>query len=95
VRALKARAARVRLDERGRVFNTDLITALALGSLVDLAETVAAGALARKESRGAHYRADIPKRDDANWLRHTLCYCTASGPRLEYTPVTITRFPPA
>src|SRR2546429_827255 len=95
VRALKARAARVRLDDRGSVFNTDLITALELGSLVDLAETVVVGALARKESRGAHYRADFPKRDDVNWLKHTLCYYTASGPRLEYTPVTITRFPPA
>src|SRR5213594_3504193 len=95
VQALKARAARVRLDDRGQVFNTDLITALELGSLVELAETVVAGALAREESRGAHYRADFPKRDDANWLKHTLCYYTASGPRLAYTPVTITRFPPA
>ena len=95
VRALKARAARVRLDDRGRVFNTDLITALELGSLVELTETVVAGALARKESRGAHYRADFPKRDDVNWLKHTLCYYTAGGPRLENAPVTITRFPPA
>src|SRR2546429_682277 len=95
VQALKARTARVRLDDRGQVFNTDLITALELGSLVELAETVVAGALAREESRGAHYRADFPKRDDANWLKHTLCYYTASGPRLAYTPVTITRFPPA
>ena len=75
--------------------NTDLIIALELGSLVELAETVVAGALARTESRGAHYRADFPKRDDANWLKHTLCYYTANGPRLAYTPVTITRFPPA
>jgi succinate dehydrogenase / fumarate reductase flavoprotein subunit len=95
VRAIKARAARVRLDDRGSVFNTDLITALELGSLVDLAETVVAGALARKESRGAHYRADFPKRDDANWLKHTLCYYTAGGARLENAPVTITRFPVA
>jgi succinate dehydrogenase / fumarate reductase flavoprotein subunit len=95
VQAIKARAARVRLDDRGSVFNTDLITALELGSLVDLAETVVAGALARKESRGAHYRADFPKRDDANWLKHTLCYYTAGGARLENAPVTITRFPVA
>jgi len=95
VRALKARAARVCLDDRGRVFNTDLIIALELGSLVELAETVVAGALAREESRGAHYRADFPQRDDANWLKHTLCYYTAGGPRLEYAPVTITRFQPA
>src|SRR2546422_278141 len=95
VQALKAGAARVRLDDHGPGFNTDLIHALELGSLVELAETVVAGALAREESRGAHYRADFPKRDDANWLKHTLCYYTASGPRLAYTPVTITRFPPA
>jgi len=95
VQALKARAARIRLDDRGQVFNTDLIIALELGSLVQLAETVVAGALARPETRGAHYRADFPKRDDANWLKHTLCYYTAGGPRLAYTPVTITRFPPA
>jgi len=94
VRALKARAARVCLDDRGKVFNTDLITALELGSLVELAETVVAGALAREESRGAHYRADFPQRDDASWLKHTLCYYTAGGPRLEYAPVMITRFPP-
>src|SRR3989454_925736 len=95
VQAIKARAARVRLDDRVRGFTTDLITALELGSLVDLAETVVAGALARKESRGAHYRADFPKRDDANWLKHTLSYYAAGGPRLENAPVTITRFPVA
>jgi len=94
VKALKARAARVRLEDRGKVFNTDLISALELGSLVDLAETVAAGALAREESRGAHYRSDFPKRDDANWLKHMLCHYTPDGPRLGYAPVTITRFPP-
>jgi succinate dehydrogenase / fumarate reductase flavoprotein subunit len=95
VKALKARAARVRLEDTGRTFNTDLITALELGSLVELAETVVAGALAREESRGAHYRADFPRRDDANWLKHTLCHRTPDGPRLDYAPVTITRFQPA
>jgi succinate dehydrogenase / fumarate reductase flavoprotein subunit len=95
VQALKARAANVRLDDKGRVFNTDLIAALELGSLVELAETVVVGALAREESRGAHYRSDFPKRDDANWLRHTLCRHTPDGPRLDYAPVTITKFPPS
>jgi succinate dehydrogenase / fumarate reductase flavoprotein subunit len=94
VKALKVRAARVRLEDTGRIFNTDLITALELGSLVELAETVVVGALAREESRGAHYRADFPRRDDANWLKHTLCHRTPDGPRLDYAPVTITRFPP-
>ncbi len=95
VKALKARAARVRLEDTGRIYNTDLITALELGSLVELAETVVVGALAREESRGAHYRADFPRRDDANWLTHTLCHRTPEGPRLDYAPVTITRFQPA
>jgi succinate dehydrogenase/fumarate reductase flavoprotein subunit len=95
VRALKVRADRVRLEDNSATFNTDLISALELGSLVDLAETVVAGALAREESRGAHYRSDFPARDDARWLTHTLCRRTPDGPRLEYAPVTITRFPPA
>lgn len=95
VKALKARALRVRLEDRGKIFNTDLMTALELGSLVELAETVVAGALARQESRGAHYRSDFPGRDDANWLKHTLAHYTPDGPRLAYRPVTITRFQPA
>jgi succinate dehydrogenase / fumarate reductase, flavoprotein subunit len=95
VQGLKVRAERVRLEDKGRAFNTDLITALELGSLVELAETVVAGALARKESRGAQYRSDFPRRDDAHWLKHTLCHYTPEGPRLSYVPVTITRFPPA
>jgi len=95
VRALKVRAGRVCLEDTSRTFNTDLITALELGSLVELAETVVAGALAREESRGAHYRSDFPQRNDANWLRHTLCRYAPDGPRLASAPVTITRFPPA
>jgi succinate dehydrogenase / fumarate reductase flavoprotein subunit len=95
VQALKVRAERVRLKDNSRTFNTDLISALELGSLVELAETVVAGALAREESRGAHYRSDFPKRDDARWLTHQLCHHTPDGPRLESAPVTVTRFPPA
>src|SRR5581483_3813442 len=70
IQALRVRAEQVSLDDRGRVFNTDLIQALELTSLVELAETIVAGALAREESRGAHYRSDYPKRDDAHWLVH-------------------------
>ncbi len=94
VLALKERADRVCLQDRGRIFNTDLIQALELQSLLDVAETIVAGALARGESRGAHYRADFPNRDDADWLRHTLARRAPEGPRLSYTPVTITRFQP-
>ncbi|MFQ5991851.1 MAG: succinate dehydrogenase/fumarate reductase flavoprotein subunit, partial [Nitrospiraceae bacterium] len=75
-------------------FNTDLIQALELQSLLEIAETMVAGALARTESRGAHYRSDCPTRDDANWLKHTVASPMPEGPALRYVPVTITRFPP-
>ena len=94
VRALKTRASYVLLQDKGTVFNTDLTQALELGSLLEIAETIVAGALAREESRGAHYRGDFPARDDANWLKHTLAHRTPDGPRLSYAPVTITKFPP-
>jgi succinate dehydrogenase / fumarate reductase flavoprotein subunit len=92
---LKARASRVRLDDHGKIFNTDLVTALELGSLVELGESMLAGALAREESRGAHYRADFPKRDDVNWLKHSISHITPEGPRLSYAPVMISKFPPS
>ncbi|MBM4123495.1 MAG: FAD-binding protein [Nitrospira sp.] len=94
VRALKERAAGVLLQDRGKVFNTDLVQALELQSLLEIAETIVAGALAREESRGAHYRADFPKRDDENWLKHSLALRTPEGPMLSYEPVTITKFQP-
>ncbi len=94
VRALRARVAGIRLDDRGWVYNTDLVSALELENLLDLAEVVVAGALARTESRGAHARRDFPDRDDARWLAHTRAHYTEAGPRLEYTPVTITTWKP-
>lgn len=92
--SLQTRAAAVTIHDKGRVFNTDLIQALELQSLLDIAESIVAGALARTESRGAHYRSDFPQRDDVRWLRHTLARRTPGGPVLTYEPVTITRFPP-
>lgn len=94
IQDLKVRASRVWLQDHGKIFNTDLIQALELRSLVEIAETIVAGALAREESRGAHYRSDFPRRDDQNWLKHTLAYWTPDGPSLRYAPVTITRFSP-
>jgi succinate dehydrogenase / fumarate reductase flavoprotein subunit len=76
------------------VFNSDLIQAFELDALLDVAETIVVGALAREESRGAHYRGDFSQRDDVNWLKHSLAYRTAQGPQLKAAPVTITRFPP-
>ncbi|MFO0775005.1 MAG: FAD-binding protein [Nitrospiraceae bacterium] len=94
VRRLKALAPTVTLQDHGQTFNTDLVQAWEIGCLVDLAETIVVGALAREESRGAHYRGDFPVRRDADWLKHTLAIHSPDGPQLSYAPVTITSFPP-
>ncbi|MBI3610711.1 MAG: FAD-binding protein [Nitrospirae bacterium] len=94
IQEVRQRYENIHLEDRGKIFNTELINALELGSLIDLAETIVVGAINREESRGSHYRKDFPQRNDAGWLRHTLAYCTESGPHLEYAPVKITRFPP-
>jgi len=95
VRALKGRAAHLFIQDRGRIFNSELIQAFELTSLLEIAEVIVMGALAREESRGAHYRSDFPQRDDGQWLKHTVASRTPNGPQLTYSPVTITRFPPA
>ena len=94
VRDLRARYARARVQDAGRVFNTDLLEAREVGYLLDCAEATVASALARTESRGAHFREDYPERDDGRWLRHTLAYRAEGDPRLSDRPVTITRFTP-
>ncbi len=91
---LRERYRGLKIDDKGKRFNTDLISALELGHLLEFAEIIVAGALARQECRGSHYRVDYPKRDDENWLKHTLAYRTDDGPRLEYKPVSITKFQP-
>ena len=62
--------------------------------MLDIAEAICMGALARRESRGSHYRIDYPARDDANWLKHTLVTFAPEGPRVDYKPVTITMYKP-
>ncbi|MBI3608394.1 MAG: FAD-binding protein [Nitrospirae bacterium] len=94
LREIRPRVESVVVQDKSRVFNTELISALELSCLMDLAETIVEGALAREESRGAHARRDFPTRDDANWLKHTLAYASPSGPRLEYLPVTVTKYLP-
>lgn len=94
IRSLKDRFKKAKVEDSSRVFNLGLINALELDFMLDLAEVTALSALHRKESRGAHSRVDYPKRDDENWLKHTLAYYTVDGPRLDYAPVTITRWKP-
>jgi fumarate reductase flavoprotein subunit len=94
LRELRGRFAHIGLADRDAVFNTELIAALELDCMLDVAEAVAHSALAREESRGSHTRTDFPKRDDARFLTHSLAYRTPDGPRIEYLPVTTTRWIP-
>jgi len=94
IRALRKRFENISIEDKGKQFNTGLVGALQLDFTLDLAEITIVSALARTESRGAHSRRDYPKRDDENWLKHTLAYFTKEGPRLEYIPVKITKWPP-
>jgi fumarate reductase flavoprotein subunit len=91
---LRERARRVTLDDRSRVFNTELVAALELECMLDVAEAIVTAALARRESRGAHTRRDFPERDDAAFLVHSLISYAPEGPRLSTLPVTITRWQP-
>ena len=94
LRELRDRFDRIGIADRDAVFNTEVIAALELDSMLDVAAAIARGALLREESRGAQARSDFPKRDDARFLKHTLAYHSPDGPRIEYAPVTITRWPP-
>jgi len=94
VQEIKQQLPNMKVKDRGRIYNTDLLSALEADNLVDLAEIIVAGALARTESRGAHSRRDFPNRDDVKWLKHTLAYYTPKGPRLDYIPVNITMWKP-
>jgi len=91
---LKDRYKNIAIHDRGARFNTDLLEAVELGFLIDLAEVVVAGAAAREESRGGHYREDFPTRDDEKFMVHTMAYRGAGGVRLDYKPVTITKYQP-
>jgi len=94
LRSLRERFTHVSLDDRSAVFNTELVNALELECMLDLAQAIAGAALVREESRGAHSRRDFPERDDERFLHHSLAYYTPEGPRLSTHPVTITRWQP-
>jgi succinate dehydrogenase flavoprotein subunit len=92
---LQQRLERVQLHDETRVFNTELVAALELANMLDIAETILQSALQREESRGAHQRTDFTARDDTRFLNHALAYRDADGAvRIERSPVTITRWPP-
>jgi fumarate reductase flavoprotein subunit len=92
---LRERFGRLKLDDRSRIFNTELFAALELEFMLDVAETIAWSALKREESRGAQARRDFPERDDTHYLAHSMAYVQlGETPRIEYLPVQITRWQP-
>ncbi len=95
IRGLKTRYGRISIPDKSRVFNMQLQWAIELGFMLDLAEIITIGALNRKESRGAHYRNDYPKRDDVNFLQHSIATFSRDGPQFQYKPVVITKWQPA
>ncbi len=95
IRELKRRYEQVAIQDKGNCFNRDLLDAIELGYMLDLAEVITLGALTREESRGAHSREDFPERDDENWLVHTMFrHSPDEGPQIFFKPVTITKFQP-
>ena len=95
LRELQARFRNILIEDDSRTFNTELTSALELAYMLDVAASIVQAGLHRTESRGAHQRTDYPSRDDANFLAHSLIYRNADGSsRIEYLPVTITRWPP-
>jgi succinate dehydrogenase / fumarate reductase flavoprotein subunit len=91
---LLEKAKSMRIDDSSRVYNQNLKDALEADGMVELGLVIGLGAYARAESRGAHYRLDYPKRDDTNWLKHTVAYLYGGEVQLTYVPVTITRWKP-
>jgi succinate dehydrogenase / fumarate reductase flavoprotein subunit len=94
VKVLGERFKKVRVEDKGRIYNSNLMHTLETANLLELAEVVLTAALAREESRGGHARTDFRVRDDERFLRHTLVTRTAGKPKLSYKPVTITRWKP-
>ncbi len=104
VQSLQERYGSISVQDKGKRYNTDLLEAVELGFLLDLAEVIVLGALERKESRGGHFREDYPNRDDVNFMRHTMAYRLDAGAeggdaqrdsiRLDYKPVVTTRYQP-
>ena len=94
VKRLKEEAKTAYIDDRGAVFNQDVLGALELGFMLDNAECACVGALHRTESRGAQFRTDFPERNDDEWLKHIDLTLNGDGPEISYSDVTITQWQP-
>jgi succinate dehydrogenase / fumarate reductase flavoprotein subunit len=94
VRRLKDEAQNVAIDDKGTVFNQDVLGALELGFMLDNAEAIVVSAIERKESRGAQFRTDYPERNDEEWLKHINVSANGAEPELTYSPVTMTQWQP-
>jgi succinate dehydrogenase / fumarate reductase flavoprotein subunit len=94
VRRLKEEAKTVAVDDKGNVFNHDVLSVIELGFMLDNAEAIVLSALDRKESRGAQFRTDFPERNDEEWLKHIEVSLEGGEPTISYSPVTITRWQP-
>jgi succinate dehydrogenase / fumarate reductase flavoprotein subunit len=95
VQRLKEESRSAYVDDRGTVFNQDVLGAIELGYMLDCAETIVMGALERKESRGAQFRLDYPERNDDEWLKHiTISVNGGDAPKVDYAPVTMTQWEP-
>jgi len=94
VRQLKEQAPKAVIDDRGTVFNQDVIGAIELGYMLDCAEAIVVASEERKESRGAQFRTDFPERNDDEWLKHIDISANGAEPTVSYSEVTITRWQP-
>lgn len=94
IRELKVRFARAALTDKSDLYNTEILSVIELGNMLDVSETILLSALNREESRGAHSRTDFTKRDDENWLKHTIISKDGEGYRISYKAVSITEFKP-
>ena len=94
VRKLQDEAKTAYIDDRGTVFNQDVLGAIELGYMLDCAEAIVTAAIERTESRGAQFRTDYPERNDEQWLKHIDLVKNGDGPKVSYSPVTITQWQP-
>ncbi len=94
VKELKARYANISVQNKGKGYNLDLLRALEIEGMLDVAEAIVVGALKREESRGAHSRLDFKERDDAKFLQHTIATYSPKGPVITYSPVKVTKYKP-